>query len=152
MNSYEELAALLSHEFTHVNEKHTTRSLFRQLGSAIFLSVIFGDVGAIANTVIRNADNLKGLNYSRSLEKEADMNGLKILSERKIDCNGFVHLFELLKKETMETGKQPAEWISSHPDLYNRIDYVKKNELFNKNGVGQNEVLKTLFLKIKTGD
>ena len=25
MNGYEELAALLSHEFTHVNEKHTTR-------------------------------------------------------------------------------------------------------------------------------
>jgi predicted Zn-dependent protease len=152
MNNYEDLAALLSHEFTHVNEMHTTRSLFRQLGSTIFLSVILGDIGAIANTLISNADNLKGLNYSRSLEKEADMNGLKILSERKIDCNGFVRLFELLKKETQLTGKQPAEWISSHPDLDKRIDYIKKDELFNKNGVEQNEVLKTLFLKIKTAD
>lgn len=152
MNNYEDLAALLSHEFTHVDEKHTTRFLFRQLGSTIFLSVIFGDIGAIANTMIRNADNLKGLSYSRKLEKEADLNGLKILSERKIDCNGFVHLFELLKKETQVTGKQPAEWISSHPDLDNRIDYIKKVELFNKNGMEQNETLKTLFLKIKTAD
>ncbi len=152
MNGYEDLAALLSHEFTHVNEKHTTRSLFRQLGSTIFLSVIFGDVGGIANTMIRNADNLKGLNYSRGLEKEADANGLKILSERKIDCNGFVRLFELLKKETQQTGKQPAEWISSHPDLEKRIDYIKKNELFNKNGMEENEALKTLFLKIKTAE
>ena len=152
MDSYEELAALLSHEFTHINEKHTTRSLFRQLGSTIFLSVILGDVGAIANTVIRNADNLKGLNYSRGLEKEADINGLKILSERKIDCNGFINLFELLKKETQQTATQPAEWASSHPDLDKRIDYIKKNELFNKNGIAKNETLKTLFLKIKTAD
>jgi predicted Zn-dependent protease len=152
MKNYEDLAALLSHEFTHVNEKHTTRSLFRQLGSTIFLSVIFGDVGAIANTMIRNADNLKGLSYSRKLEKEADMNGLKILSERKINCNGFVHLFEILKKETQETGKQPAEWISSHPELDYRIDYIKKDELFNKNGVEQDETLKSLFLKLKSAD
>jgi len=152
MGYYEDLAALLSHEFTHINEKHTTRSLFRQLGSTIFLSVIFGDVGGIANTIINHADNLKGLNYSRGLEKEADMNGLKILSERKIDCNGFIRLLEQLKKETQQTGKQTAEWISSHPDLQRRIEYIKKNELFNMNGVQENEVLKTLFLKIKTSE
>jgi Zn-dependent protease with chaperone function len=151
MNNYEDLAALLSHEFTHVNERHTTRSLFRQLAATFFLSVIFGDAGAIATAVVRNADNLKGLNYSRNLEKEADMNGLKILSERKIDCNGFVRLFELLKTETLKTGQQPAEWISSHPDLDKRIDYIKSNELFNRNGVKENEALKTLFLKIKSG-
>lgn len=152
MNEYEDLAALLAHEFTHVNEKHSTRSLFRQLASGIFLSVIVGDIGSIANTLIRNADNLKGLSYSRSLEKEADLNGLKILSERKIDCNGFVRLFELLKKETQQRGKQPAEWINSHPDLDKRIDYIKKNELFNKNGVEDNGTLKTLFSKIKTSE
>jgi predicted Zn-dependent protease len=152
MNNYEDLAALLAHEFTHVNEKHTTRSLFRQLGASVFLSVIIGDVGGISNLLISNADNLKGLNYSRSLEKEADINGIKLLSERKIDCNGFVHLFELLKKESTQQGPQPAEWISSHPDLERRSDYVKKNELFNKNGVEQNEILRTLFLKIKMAD
>jgi predicted Zn-dependent protease len=101
---------------------------------------------------VSNADNLKGLSYSRKLEKEADMNGLKILSERKIDCNGFVRLFEFLKTESAKTNTQPAEWISSHPDLDNRIEYIKKHELFNKNGVEESEVLKTLFLKIKTGN
>jgi len=152
MNNYEDLAALLSHEFTHVNEKHTTRSLFRQLGSALFLSVLFGDIGGIASVIVSNADQLKGLSYSRKLEKEADMNGLKILSERKIDCNGFVHLFGFLEKEMAKEDLQPAEWISSHPDLLKRIEYIKANELFNKNGVETNETLKTLFLKIKTGD
>ena len=152
MNSYEELAALLSHEFTHVNEKHTTRSLFRKLASSLFLSIILGDVGSIGNVIINNADDLKGLSYSRKLEKEADMNGLKLLSERKIDCNGFVRLFELLQKEVDQTKDQPTEWISSHPDLKKRIAYTRSNELFNKNGVEINQTLKTLFLKIKTGN
>jgi predicted Zn-dependent protease len=150
MNSYEELAALLSHEFTHVNERHATRALFRQQSSSLFISIIFGDVGTIGNVIASNADGLKGLEYSRNREKDADLNGLKILSDRKIDCNGFIRLFELLKKETKRVGDQPAEWISSHPDLERRIAYTKANALFNKNGVETNETLKTLFLKMKT--
>jgi predicted Zn-dependent protease len=153
MNSYEELAALLSHEFTHVNNKHTTKSLFRQLGSTVFLSVILGDIGAISSVVISNADRLKGLSYGRKLEKEADLNGLQILSERKIDCNGFIGLFELLKKEVDGAGvKEPAEWISSHPDLQKRMEYVRANAAFNLRAVEKNEALQTLFLKLKTAE
>lgn len=151
MNSYEELAALLSHEFTHVNNKHTTKSLFRQLGSTVFLSVLIGDVGALSSVIIGNADRLKGLSYGRSLEKEADLNGLQLLSDRKIDCNGFIKLFDLLQKEeNVVGGRAPAEWISSHPDLQKRIEYVKSNELYNLRGVEKNETLQTLFLKLKT--
>jgi beta-barrel assembly-enhancing protease len=150
MNGYEDLAALLSHEFTHVQNKHTTKSLFRKLGGSIFLSVILGDAGAIASVLVSNADNLKSLSYGRSLEKEADLYGVKILSERKIDCNGFVRLFQLLKKET--DGLTVSEWISSHPDLDKRIDYIKKDENFNKNGVQANQNLKSIFLKLKTSD
>ena len=152
MSGYEELAALLSHEFTHVNEKHTTRSLFRQQASSLFISIIFGDVGTIGNVIVSSADDLKGLSYSRKLEKDADLNGMKILSERKIDCNGFVHLFELLENEIAETGGEPTEWVSSHPDIEKRISYTKSNPLFNKNGVEVNETLKTLFMKIKTAN
>jgi Zn-dependent protease with chaperone function len=152
MSSYEELAALLSHEFTHVNKKHTTRSLFRKLASSLFLSIILGDVGTIGNVIITNADDLKGLSYSRKLEKEADINGLNLLSERRIDCNGFIRLFELLQKEEAQTKDQTKEWISSHPDIKKRIAYTRSHELFNKNGVAVNETLKTLFLKIKTAN
>lgn len=152
MNSYEDLAALLSHEFTHVNEKHTTRSLFRQMASSLFLSIIMGDVGTMGNAIISNADNLKNLSYSRKLEKEADMNGLKLLSERKIDCNGFIHLFQMLENEEKKMDDRPAEWISSHPDLERRINYIQEDKLFNKNGVEKNETLEALFSKVKAGN
>jgi beta-barrel assembly-enhancing protease len=153
MDSYEELAALLSHEFTHVNNKHTTKSLFREFSSKVFLSVLLGNTGAISNVIISNADNLKSLSYGRSMEKEADLNGLELLSERKIDCNGFIGLFTLLQKEVDASGaKEPAEWISSHPDLQKRIEYVKSNASFNLRGTEKNEALQTLFLKLKTAE
>lgn len=146
MDNYTELAALLSHEFIHVQNKHTTKSIFRETGNSMFLSIILGNTGAASNVIIRNADNLKSLSYGRSLEKEADLDGVKILSERKIDCNGFVGLFEMLKKEN---AVKTSEWMSSHPDLDKRIEYIKQSPDFNKNGVQENEILKTLFDRIK---
>lgn len=95
---------------------------------------------------------MKGLSYSRKLEKDADLNGVKILSERKIDCYGFIHLFELLEKEIAQTGRESTEWINSHPDIEKRMAYTKANSLFNKNGVEINETLNTLFMKIKTAN
>lgn len=152
MDSYASLAALLSHEFTHVDKRHATRSIFRKLASSLFISFIFGDVGTIGNTIVSNADDLKGLSYSRNLEKEADLDGLKILSDRQIDCNGFIQLFNQLELETDATGQHIAEWRSSHPDLERRIEYIKSNDLFNKKGVLENETLTALFSRIKSGN
>jgi len=150
MDRYEELAALLCHEFTHINNRHATRSVFRQLGSSLFLSLIFGNLGAVSNSAIAQADQLKTLDYSRKLEKEADLNGLRLLSERRIDGNGFVNLFRLLEEDAQQTGtEQPQEWISSHPDLEKRITYIRKDNAFNSRGVISHEVLQTLFDKLK---
>ncbi|MBS1609468.1 MAG: M48 family metallopeptidase [Bacteroidetes bacterium] len=148
MDNYTELAALLSHEFTHVQNKHTTKSLFREMGNSMFLSVIFGNAGAAGNVIIRNADNLKSLSYGRSLEREADLDGLKILTKRKIDGNGFVGLFKMLEKEN---NSKVSEWMSRHPDLEKRIAYIRQSADFNTNGVQENETLKTLFERIKGG-
>lgn len=152
IHQYEELAALLSHEFSHIQNRHTTRTLFRQLASTIFLSVILGDVGTLSNGLLRHASRLKGLSYSRKLEKEADLNGVRLLSERKIDCKGFVQLFQMLQRETNAVEGLSAEWISSHPQLETRIHYIQNNEWFNKKGTKPDEALRTLFLKIKTGN
>lgn len=69
MDNYDQLAALLSNEFTHVQNKHTTKSLFRQMGNSVLLNVIVGNTNAISKTIISNAGNLKSLSYSHSLKK-----------------------------------------------------------------------------------
>jgi Zn-dependent protease with chaperone function len=149
LESYPELAALLSHEFTHVENRHTVKTLFRQLGSKIFLSLIIGDATAVGGVIINNADDLKSLSYSRALETEADENGARLLADRKIDCGGFVRLFQVLKKEV--AGKQPSEWISSHPNLDKRIEKIEENPFCKNSSFQVDSTLHTLFLRLKGG-
>ena len=147
LNSYPELAALLAHEFTHVENRHTIKTLFRQLGAKIFLSLVLGDATAVGGVIINNADDLQSLSYSRALEKEADENGARLLADRKINCDGFIRLFEVLKKEVK--GTEPSEWVSSHPNLNKRIEKIKENP-FCKNSTSQaDSVLNQLFVNLK---
>jgi beta-barrel assembly-enhancing protease len=145
ITSYSELAALLSHEFTHINNKHSTKSIFRRLGSKVFLGLLFGRFGTVTNVVVDHADNLKSLKYSRSLEKEADMNGLNILIKREIDPNGFVNLFHHLE-ESAPTNAMP-EFLVSHPDIEKRITYIQ--DASKEIRVKENLQLKAIFDKLK---
>jgi len=124
MSSYEELAALLAHEFTHIAKRHSLRSMFRQLSSQLFFTLLLGDMDVAGGILLRNADNLKHLSYSRHLETEADEYGAHLLAQQNVSCNGFIRLFELLKKETGTV--QSNEWFSSHPDLDNRIRNIQQ--------------------------
>jgi beta-barrel assembly-enhancing protease len=145
MESYPELAALLSHEFTHVNNKHSTKSIFRRLGSKVFIGLLFGRFGTVTSVLINHADDLKSLKYSRRLEKEADMDGLQLLTQRKIDPEGFTALFTHLK-EAAPTNSLP-EFLGSHPDVDKRIAYIKESS---KGAVvAENEQLKAIFDKLK---
>lgn len=128
MKSADQLAALLSHEYSHVQLKHATRNVFRSFAGYIFISVLFSDVSGIAAVLIENAHQLRNLSYSRELETEADNNGLLILKKNQISAAGMKALFEQLKKENPV---QMNELISTHPDLDNRIrnvqQFMKKN-------------------------
>ncbi len=150
MSSYPELAALLSHEFTHVENRHTIRTLFRQLGSKVFLSLVLGDATAVGGVIVNNADDLKHLSYSRSLETEADRYGVRLLAERHIDPLGFVRLFQLLKKET--PAAPTSEWMSSHPDLNKRIEGIKNNIFYKDANSKSDSSLHHLFLQLQTAD
>jgi Zn-dependent protease with chaperone function len=145
MESYTELAALLSHEFTHVNNKHSTKSIFRRLGSKIFIGLLFGKFGTVTSVLIDHADNLKSLKYSRRLEKEADAEGLEILKARKIDPKGFTDLFRHLK-ESAPVSATP-EFLASHPDIDKRIEYISEKSA--NAPVEENERLKSIFEKLK---
>jgi beta-barrel assembly-enhancing protease len=144
IKSYPELAALLSHEFTHINNKHSTKSIFRRLGSKVFIGLLFGRFGTVTSVLVNHADNLKSLTYSRKLEKEADKEGLAILTQRKIDPQGFVALFNHLKASAPSNAL--PEFLGSHPDIEKRIAYI--NEASKGATIADNNQLKTIFEKL----
>jgi Zn-dependent protease with chaperone function len=149
MNSADELAALLSHEFSHVELKHSTKNIARSLSSALLLTVLFGDATGITALVIQNADQLKQLGYSRNLEHEADENGLRLLKEQSINPQGMADLFNTLKLEEGEDNGQYA-FLSTHPLTKDRIDYARKEISKKDFTIKQNIKLDSLWKEIKT--
>ena len=154
MDNYKEMVALLSHEFSHIELKHTTKNMFRSLSSYMLISVLLGDASGLTAVVVQNADQLKQLGYSRSLEEEADRNGLKLMRERRIDPKGMEGLFRALKQEEGEAGKVP-EFLSTHPLTDSRIKMVKEEiaEEIAKNQavITEDSGLDSLFRQMKQG-
>ncbi len=116
-----QLAALLAHEATHVEERHSTRMLMRQLSSYIFLSLILGDVNAIVAVVAQNADNIRHMSYSRDLESDADGLGMDRMHANGVDPKGMVRLLELLEEEAGEI-PEAVSFLLSHPLTTHRIE------------------------------
>jgi beta-barrel assembly-enhancing protease len=125
MERYEELAALVSHEVSHINKRHSMRALLRELSGQLFFSAILGDVSRFTDILMSNANELKGLSYSRNLETEADREGMKLMRKNKINIVGFQLLFERLSAVTK--GAEPPEFLNTHPLSSDRIKAAKKN-------------------------
>lgn len=150
MDNYEELVALLSHEFSHVQYKHSTRSIFRSLSSYFLVSLLVGDAGGITAVVVENANQLKQLGYSRSLEEDADREGVKLMRQNHIDIAGMKQLFEKLKQE--EGGGEIPQFLSTHPLTKSRIDFVEKEIKSQPPVVEDHAVLEALWQHIKKED
>lgn len=148
INDYKELAALLSHEFSHVQLRHSTKNIFRSLSSYMLLAVLFGDASGLTAVVIQNADQLKQLGYSRSLEEEADKSGLKLMKERHLDPKGMEGLFHALKREEGNAGDIP-EFLSTHPLTVDRINYVKRDVAKRNYTTQDDALLDSLWIEIK---
>jgi beta-barrel assembly-enhancing protease len=125
MHTPGELAALLAHEATHVQERHSTRVLVRGLASYLFLSLLIGDASALAAVVAENVDKLRNMSYGRGLESEADAVGQQRMKENGVDPQGMVQLLELLEKEATDMPGVMV-YLSSHPLTKERIEQAKK--------------------------
>lgn len=125
MKTPEELAALLGHEASHVELRHSLNGLFRNLARQMFLTLIFGNDAGITSVLVQNADKLKGLEYSRELETDADNNGMKLMYENKVDTEGMVRLMNLLNDASKEQGTA-VNFLSTHPVFDKRVANVKE--------------------------
>ncbi len=118
-----QLAALIGHEVSHIENRHVLKNIARNLSGAIFVSVLFGDINGATAVLMDNAHMFKQLSYTRSLEKEADFFGLDIMRNSNVDLHGMPQLFEILQKES---AFDIPTYLSNHPMLENRIIYTEK--------------------------
>ncbi len=145
MKSYEELAALLGHEYAHVKLRHSTRNILRQASVTILLYTLMGDVSGLGAYVLQHAASLNNLQYSRELEQQADAEGFALMKQKQIDATGMLRLFETLKKEN--TADMPS-FLSTHPATEDRIEFIRE-KLVEQGHTHMHEELKQLFDTIK---
>ena len=150
MTQPEELAALLSHEISHIELRHSLRNIFRSMARKMFLMMIFGNESGLAGFLVNNADNLKGLEYSRALETEADDHGIDLMVLSRIDPAGMILLMKMLQKET--EGREPAAFLNTHPVFKNRIENINRKIGETNAMTGQNPVLRSIFSDLKKPD
>ena len=122
----EQLVALIGHEVAHIEKRHVLKNISRNVPGAIFISILFGDVNSVTAVLADNAHMFSQLSFSRSLEKEADLYGLKVMKQNNVDLNGMPELFELLKRETVV---DIPSYLSNHPMLKDRIEYTTTQAL-----------------------
>lgn len=122
-----QLAAVMSHELSHVALRHgtnqATKAMAAQTGLGIF-SAIFGDStgGALLTTLGTFTAGGLLLRYSRTAESQADVLGTQILYDSGYDARAMAQFFEKLDAETK--GKNPPEFLSDHPNPERRVERV----------------------------
>lgn len=146
METSDELVALLGHEASHINHRHSIKMLCRNLAGYMVVSLLFSDVNGVMAVLAANAQQLHSLSYSRSFEQEADEQGLKILMDNNINPIGMVKLFEQLEKESEIS---IPKIISSHPLTKERKENMQKIISETVYEVKPNKKLNSIFEHIK---
>jgi Zn-dependent protease with chaperone function len=102
--SPEELAGVLAHEMQHVQLRHGTRAIMRQLP---LLMGGGGDAAAVLGV-------LGALSYARADEEEADEEGMRLVMAARIDPRGMISFFDTLGR-IGGPGSPMLTYLSTHP-------------------------------------
>ncbi len=137
-DSPEELAGVLAHEAQHIFLKHSTRGILRNLASGMLLTLVLGDANSVMESVVNIAGQLNTLGFSLKMETEADIKGIELMLNAKINPQGMLSIFEKLLKEELKLEenkknsssskgvKEVFSYLSTHPSAKSRLQRLKK--------------------------
>ena len=118
------ILGVLAHELGHIERRHLMRRLFASAAVGAAVAVLFGDVSTILAAL---PAILVDLDYSRAMEREADLFALDLLRANGISTGSLATLFERMQNahDKRGTGDWPA-YLSTHPPTPERIDLFRK--------------------------
>ena len=109
-----ELAGLLAHEIAHAVLSHG----FQLVTEGNLTANLFGNIPYVGGI----ATNLIVLNYSRTMEEEADIFGTRMLAASGYAADGVRNLMAILASDERPS---PPAWLSTHPDTNERVNYLE---------------------------
>lgn len=119
-----ELASVLSHEISHVTQRHLSRRMEDQKRSSpltlagllggILLAAINPEAGMAAIMTTQAGSAQASINFTRANEKEADRIGINMLAVAGFDPHAAPSFFNKLSKKYRFTSTPPA-FLLTHP-------------------------------------
>jgi predicted Zn-dependent protease len=127
----EEIQGVLAHELGHVMKRHSLRQLTGQAGLWLTVGLIFGDQSGWIGFIAGNGALLLDRGFSRAHEREADDFACDLLTKARINPQGMVNFFEMLKKQQDENPALAAitktlNLASTHPGTEERIETLRR--------------------------
>jgi predicted Zn-dependent protease len=144
-NNQDQLAAVLGHEIAHVTARHSNERASRSpvTGVGIQVAAVLLGAGHSGATYTAYEALNQGaalgimLPFNRTQESEADVIGLQFMAKAGFDPREAVPLWQHMSEETR--GKEPAEFLSTHPSSDTRIDNLVSH--FGENLVVYNQAV-----------
>jgi Zn-dependent protease with chaperone function len=118
--SPEQLAGALAHELQHVYQRHTTRAILEQTATTFLLSAISGDLSGGLAWGLEGARTLGSLHYNRTHEREADIEGLRMMQAARLDPAAMIAFYGVMQNGA-EGHAGPPDFLSTHPDIGERL-------------------------------
>jgi predicted Zn-dependent protease len=128
MDSEAELAAVTSHEVSHVVARHSIKRLQQVLGVTVLYEIVMGQSSSeTLEAAISAGLQIALQGYSRSYEREADEYGVHYLEKAGYNPLGAEEMFLKLKEASRESESRSffENMLASHPETQERIDNVR---------------------------
>lgn len=125
LDSPDELAAVLAHEFGHVAARDSMIGLYRNMGLGIFLEAVTGGSG-IAQQIVLLGGQMAELRFTRSQEERADAFALQLMARAGYNPEALARAFEAIDARAGELREEDVDldlpdWMLSHPNIDARI-------------------------------
>ena len=122
----DELASVLAHEITHAEEHHYAKASAKANGRGTLVtlgSILLGLPGAAAQA-LSIGSQMMTQSYSRSVESQADREGLARMERAGFNPDAMVTVLQRLSDE--EPTDSQFQWMSDHPEGKKRVAAIKK--------------------------
>jgi beta-barrel assembly-enhancing protease len=128
MEHESQLAAVLAHEVIHVRNRHSYRSFRSYRKRTLTVNLLSAAAGLVGVPGLDIAAQfiltISVLGYSRELEKEADLEGARIMLASPYNAQAIVGAIECLQQQ-YEVDLDGEPFYSDHPKLKDRISYLR---------------------------
>jgi Zn-dependent protease with chaperone function len=120
----QQLDSILMHELGHIEQQHVMKAIVRSSLLSLSVAMLTGESSGVIDNLAGVGVFVANNGQSQQAEREAD----RFASDSMWQIHGtnqpMIEMFELLQESSENESEIPA-WLSTHPELTERIDSLK---------------------------